>query len=84
MRCKICKKEVGEFWSELDTHLWKDHEQVQLKHLEQFSLPSQKERYECTAPIFAPHCSEPYSKEKGCLTTKPCGYKKTLAEIEGI
>ncbi len=32
-------------------------------------------RYDCMAPIFAPSCKEPYSREKGCLSTKSCYYR---------
>jgi hypothetical protein len=31
-------------------------------------------RYECSAPIFAPHCDD-YTKKDGCTSTRPCSYR---------
>ena len=34
MKCKYCGKEVGEPYSELETHLWEKHREIMLRSLE--------------------------------------------------
>ena len=33
MKCKHCGEEVGEFYSDLDTHMWIKHREIILKFL---------------------------------------------------
>ena len=38
MKCKHCRKEVGEFYSELETHLWIDHRDIMMKFLDKHKM----------------------------------------------
>ena len=44
MRCKHCGEEVGEFYSDLDNHIWSEHPQIQIRHLKAQSKPSLKKQ----------------------------------------
>jgi len=36
--CKHCGEEVGEFWSQLEDHLWTEHREIMMKFLERQRL----------------------------------------------